>query len=397
MIQKQRFQYLVKQFQQGLLKPEEVQELRAAMEEGDENQLIEEMKEMIEATSSYTVQEDEEKIKEAFNRIINIDTRTIPERKKTGKIRRLKMARWVAAASIIVLAGIGSYLFFLTTSPSKPNAGVQGSTDIVAPETNRAMITLVDGSKVYLDSANNGQLAKQGNIKLVKLTNGQIAYQTVDGQVVHELQYNTLTNPRGSKVIDMQLSDGSRVWLNAGSSVTYPVAFAGDERKVELTGEGYFEVAKDPSKKFIVTAGGTVTEVLGTHFNVRAYHDESGARVTLLEGSVAVKAKGSALKIRPGEQALVISTGITRSQADLDQVMAWKNGYFNFDGMNLKEVMSELERWYDIKVINTGKGQTMTFGGNINRNISLNDVLLILEKSGLRFNWDPVKHELTVF
>ncbi len=164
-----------------------------------------------------------------------------------------KMIKRIAvAASILLVVGLGSYFLFL---PKKEYVIplTADTKDIIAPATNRATIRLTDGRTVYLDSAANGELVQQGNIKLVKLANGQIAYQTASDETVKEIQYNTLSNPRGSKVIDMTLADGSRVWLNAGSSVTYPVAFISNERKVSITGEAYFEVAHDARKPFFVT------------------------------------------------------------------------------------------------------------------------------------------------
>ncbi len=314
--------------------------------------------------------------------------------KKTAKIKSTKSGWWAVAASILILLSLGVYFFI----NSKPNTAIAIRTleNISAPTTNRAMITLADGNKVFLDSARNGKIAQVGNIKLIKLANGQIAYETADGKVLKELQYNTLTNPEGSQVIDMQLSDGSHVWLNAGSSITYPVAFVGGDRKVELRGEGYFEVAKDASKRFIVAANTTTTEVLGTHFNVNAYGYEL-TKVTLLEGSVVVKNKNTFMPVSPGDQARITPAGMSRVQANVDQVIAWKESLFNFDEMNLKEVMEELGRWYQIRVAYEGNIQRIIFGGSISRTIDLEDILNILKKSGLRIHWDAVKRELKVY
>lgn len=291
-----------------------------------------------------------------------------------------------AAASIIVLLGLGIYFYTSFNKKELPIA-VNTPIDIEAPATNRAMITLADGSRVFLDSVNNGQLAQLGNIKLVKLAGGQIAYQTADGQILKELQHNTLTNPRGSKVIDMQLSDGTRVWLNAGSSITYPVAFVGGDRKVELKGEGYFEVAKDPAKKFIVTANGTTTEVLGTHFNVNAYNDEGVTKVTLLEGLVKVAGgNGPQVMIKPGQQAKITGSQkpVISNFVDLDRVIAWKNGYFSFDDLTFDEIMSEIERWYDVNIVYNGEVPAVKIGGDINRSTSLEGTIQVLEYHGIK-------------
>ena len=265
-----------------------------------------------------------------------------------------------------------------------------------APETNKAMITLANGQKVYLDSAVNGTLAMQGNVKLVKLANGQIAYQTASGETINEIKYNTLTNPRGSKVIDMTLADGSQVWLNAGSSVTYPVAFVGNERRVAITGEAYFEVAHNTAMPFKVSKGEMEVTVLGTHFNVNAYDDESDIKVTLLEGSVKVikgPSTGSGLQtvLKPGQQAQVTNEVKVVNDADLEQVMAWKNGLFNMKGTDLAALMRQVARWYDVQVSYEGPQQQKSFGGSINRDVDLSDVLKALEQYGIHFRMEKGK------
>ncbi|MBO9620392.1 MAG: FecR domain-containing protein [Niabella sp.] len=303
---------------------------------------------------------------------------------------RMRSAYWIAAA--VAMFAILGILFYSVPKKkaSIPNIANQTPNNIPAPATNRAMITLSNGRQVFLDSAGNGPLAATGNIKLVKLANGQIAYQATDGTPdndadLKQLQYNTLTNPNGSKVIDVQLSDGSRVWLNAGSSVTYPVAFVGKERKVELNGEGYFEVAKNPFKKFVVTANGTTTEVLGTHFNINAYSDGRAVTTTLLEGSVKIgmqKDAPAALYIKPGQQAIVFEKNIkVISGVDVNGVIAWKNGLFEFKEADIKTIMDQLSRWYDLEVIYKGT-INKHFGGTISRELPASDVFKMLELTG---------------
>jgi ferric-dicitrate binding protein FerR (iron transport regulator) len=192
----------------------------------------------------------------------------------------------------------------------------------------------------------------------------------------------------------MTLSDGSRVWLNAGSSITYPVAFVGNERKVQINGEGYFEVAHNADKPFVVSKGDVSVTVLGTHFNVNAYDDESDVRVTLLEGSVEVKSKvgsGKSKVIKPGEQAKVISNGqLTISKdVDLDEVMAWKNQQFIFERLDLASIMRQLSRWYDIEVNYEGKMPSNKFSGIISRTRNISAVLEMLKGTGdLQFKVD---------
>jgi ferric-dicitrate binding protein FerR (iron transport regulator) len=305
--------------------------------------------------------------------------------KPVHRVHFMKSARWWAAASIILAVGLGGY-FLIFDRPANQQEIVnidEPVRDVKAPETNRAMVTLSDGRTVPLDSLSNGLLAQQGNVQLVKLADGQIAYQPASGEITTEIKYNTLFNPRGSKVIDMQLSDGSHIWLNAGSSVTYPVAFAGSERKVSITGEAYFEVAHDGSKPFYVTKGDLEVRVLGTHFNVNAYDNENDIKVTLLEGSVRVSDGGASALLQPNQQAIVQQGNVAINKTvDVEQVMAWKNGVFVFDGYaGIDAIMRQIERWYDVKVVYAGKVNTL-FGGSVPRSANVSRVLKMLETTG---------------
>jgi len=313
-----------------------------------------------------------------------------------GIVRRIIFWRRIAvAASILLVLGLGSYLIFFNKT-EKPIEVVKTDlpNDVKAPETNRAMITLANGSTVYLDSAANGALAVQGNINLIKTADGKIVYSPEDGKTESPKEvFNTLTNPRGSKVIDMTLADGSHVWLNAGSSVTYPIAFVGSERKVTITGEAYFEVAHNAAMPFKVNKGEIEVTVLGTHFNINAYEDEADIKVTLLEGSVRVGRGESGVVsrkevvIKPGQQAVAMSNGqlAISNAVDTEQVMAWKNGLFSFDKADLQTVMRELARWYDIEVVYEKNIPVQRFWGSIQRTLPLSKVLLFLEKSEVHF------------
>ncbi len=288
----------------------------------------------------------------------------------------------LSAAAAVIAAIIGSYLmFFSRTNKQQEIVKVpEQSKDVKAPETNRAMITLADGRTVYLDSATNGQLAVQGNIKLVKLANGQIAYQTASGEIIKELQYNTLNNPRGSKIINMTLADGSRVWLNTGSSVTFPVAFIGNERKISITGEAYLEVAHNPLLPFIVRKGETSVQVLGTKFNVNAYDDEDDIRVTLLEGSVKISNDQSSLTIKPNQQAVVSGNQmLLNKNVNVEEVMAWKNGLFQFEGANIESIMRQISRWYDVEVVYEMNAKGLHFSGDISREVEASKVFKMLQ------------------
>lgn len=305
-----------------------------------------------------------------------------------GKVIPLGIIRKIAvAASIVLVVGLGGYLVFSKTGKQSniENTDISGFHDVKAPETNRATITMANGQKVYLDSVANGSLAQVGNIKLVKLADGQIAYQTTTGELLKEIEYNTLFNPRGSKVIDMTLADGSKVWLNAGSSITYPVVFIGDERKVEIDGEAYFEIAHNSEMPFKVTKGEMQVQVLGTHFNVNAYGDESAINVTLLEGSVNVSKGLMTEQLKPGDQAQIKNDITVVKDVDVDLIMAWKNGLFSFRGTSIEEMLRQIARWYDVDVKYEGEIPEKRFGGKIHRDANISQVLKILEESGVQY------------
>jgi transmembrane sensor len=319
---------------------------------------------------------------------------------------RRPVFRWAAAAVVVFSLGVAAYWFLNNNKPAGTGGAVATTTmqDVPAPQSNRATITLANGQTVYLDSAGNGSLATQGNVQVVKLADGQIAYKGS----ANELVYNTLTNPKGSRVIDMTLSDGSRIWLNAGSSITYPVTFVGNERNVEIKGEVYFEVAHNASKPFRVRHNDMEVKVLGTHFNMNAYEDEPEVKVTLLEGSVKVQqsAIGPAPKreqlakdndyaavLKPGEQAVLAVKSprhdghalTIHHSPNLEQVMAWKNGLFSFTGADLSTVMRQLSRWYDIQVKYEGQIPTRKFSGEITHDLTLSQLMNGLQSLGIKF------------
>jgi len=251
-------------------------------------------------------------------------------------------------------------------------------------------LTLQDGSKIVLNDVKDGTLAQQGNTKVVKLATGQLVYDKT-GTASAKVLYNTMTTPRGGQY-KLTLPDGTEVWLNAASSITYPTAFAGNERDVSITGEAYFEVAKDKSKPFHVTSGNQTIEVLGTHFNVMAYADEDAIKTTLLEGSVKITENNEAQILKPGEQATVDKNGgLKISVADIDDALAWKNGYFKFNRVNIKYIMRQLARWYDVDLVYEGSVPHDEFVGKIGRGENIEDVLHILELDHVHFKIEDKK------
>lgn len=296
-------------------------------------------------------------------------------------VRMIWIRRLAVAAVLLTVFSLAGYWLYRQHQPQKDIPAVAVKTnDVPAPVSSRATLRLADGRLIYLDSSANGIVASQGDARIVKSADGQIGYH-VDGNAGRTMMYNTLTNPRGSKVIDMTLGDGSRVWLNAGSSVTFPVVFAGNDRQVSVTGEAYFEVAHDKTKPFLVAAGETITEVLGTHFNVNAYDDEEAVKVTLLEGSVNVKRRSVIVQLQPGEQALAGDPSIKTLHPHLEEVMAWKNGMFSFKNAGIRTIMRQVEKWYDVQVRYEGDSDE-TFHVEMSRNTAASSVFKILQETG---------------
>jgi transmembrane sensor len=303
-------------------------------------------------------------------------------------IRAWKYWGWAAAALLVITAGW--YLF--NKNQQRPATDTLATTtEIKAPQHNRAMITLADGQRIYLDSTANGVLLKQGATQLIKTADGQIHYQQ-QGTAASEPVINTLYNPRGSRIINMELTDGTKVWLNAGSSLSYPVVFTGAERKVTIAGEAYFEVAHNPQKPFIVNVNQKEeVTVLGTHFNINAYDDENAIRTTLLQGSVkagrrqTAEGRQESVVLKPGEQAVLpeIHSPLTIDHSpNLEQVLAWKNGRFVFgDKVDIATIMRQVARWYDLDVELQGNFN-QHLGGSISREASAEEVFKVLEATG---------------
>jgi transmembrane sensor len=322
--------------------------------------------------------------------------------------RRRMIFRWMAAAVMVALVGTGAWWLFQNRPTSvAPVAQTTKPADIAAPVGNRATITLAGGRQVYLDSAGNGELAQEGNAQVVKEANGQVAYK-VENITNRALLFNTLSNPRGSQVVNLTLSDGTRVWLNAESSLRYPVIFTGADRTVEVNGEAYFEVKKNPDQPFIVEVeNGAKIEVLGTAFNVNAYPDEPDFKTTLLEGSVRVaEASSRSVILKPGQQAQMVGlkTGNARpgvgqisvlDSVDTEAVMAWRNGRFAFNDADLPTVMRQLTRWYDIDVTYEGNIPKREFNGKIGKSLTLDQLLKVLTTT-TRFHYSIEGNKLTI-
>ena len=302
-----------------------------------------------------------------------------------------RSAKWVWAAACTVLVALTGIYYARqhrkeqVTTAKKEEKVVPG---VAVPGKNGAILTLADGSTIALDSVGNGKIASQNGTD-VFIRQGKLAYAAaVESPGV--VMYNTLSTPKGRQY-HIQLPDGTEVWLNAASSIHYPTVFNGAERVVDITGEAYFEVAKDAARPFKVKIGqGAEIDVLGTHFNINAYSNEPAITTTLLEGSVRFNDQ----LLRPGQQTQFdqASRELTvQNDVETGQVVAWKNGRFDFNDMGLKQTMHQLERWYDIDVVYEKDIPDIRFYGKMTKNIPLSDLLIILEKSKVHFQMEGRK------
>ncbi len=271
----------------------------------------------------------------------------------------------------------------------------------VAPGRNGAILTLADGSKLLLDSLGNGTIAVENGTR-IRLEDGRITYGK--GNNASDIRYNTMSTPNGRQ-FTVVLPDGTKVWLNAASSLRYPTMFTGTERKVEVNGEAYFEVAKNASMPFrAVVNNSTVIEVLGTAFNISSYSDDKEIKATLVEGAVRVitdnnaESRINSVVLKPGQQAKITAAENSRgaltvmNNVDIGKVIAWKNGLFNFNGVKLEDAMQQLARWYDIQIIYEKNIPDIQFFGEVSRDVSLAGLLKGLEGAGVNFRIEEEKN-----
>lgn len=355
---------------------------RLLNEQPDETALNEELRQLWQSAKTATpliaAADWDQKIQEAKQKLAaTIQTKEQPV------IGRFARYRWVAAAAVLLL--IVSSVFLLTNQKEKStavakNTQTQPRQDRL-PGGDRAILTLADGSSIVLDSAGNGMLAHQGATEIIKKEDGQLLYNS-SGTATDAVAYNLLQTPRGGQY-KITLPDGSKVWLNAASSLKYPVVFSGKERRVEITGEAYFEIAKDALRPFKVQVNQMEVEVLGTHFNINSYTDEETVRTTLLEGRVKITTASDNKFLQPGQQAQLKPSGNMKivNDVNLEETVAWKDGNFQFENSDIKSVMRQLSRWYDVEVSYQGNISKHFIGG-ISRNVKLSQVLSMLQQTG---------------
>ncbi|MBO9632970.1 MAG: FecR domain-containing protein [Chitinophagaceae bacterium] len=298
------------------------------------------------------------------------------------------MRRWGwAAAAVLITMVAGTYLWFskpLSPGPAKTQQEMAINT---APGKKGALLTLADGSQLVLDSAGNGVIAQQPGAD-ISLQKDQLHYQQQDNKTSNAgTAFNTVSTPRGRQY-HVTLPDGTRVWLNAASSLHFPVQFPEQERTVTLTGEAYFEVAANTKAPFKVMGGNQEVTVLGTHFNISAYDDEAAVKTTLLEGRIKVSPLSNPTLSRilqPGQQSIVQPGQLNVStNADLQDVISWKNGQLSMKNLDVKALMRQISRWYDVDVVYEGPLTERHFGGIIDQSIYLSNIIEVLEAGGIR-------------
>ena len=359
------------------LTPEEQGELNAWLEADPSHQMVYDGLREGDAQQSAIDFMNSLSVDAAWNKVSAVSeiSQSAPVVKNVSSFR--KRFAWAAAAVLV------ASFFIWRTNMDQPVKSSAAPVEIL-PGGTKATLTLADGNIISLDAVPNGDIAAEGNVQVIKM-DGTLQYNGDNDNA--DITYNTIQTPRGGKY-QLVLSDGSVVWLNAASSLRFPVVFKGKERQVELMGEAYFEVKKGEKPFKVSLQNGSRIEVKGTAFNVNAYQDEDLLRTTLLEGKINFMMMGKTQALLPGQQIRVayeqphmqVIDGV-----DVEQEVAWKNDLFIFKGMDVKSIMREISRWYDIDVVYKGKFNPETFSGIVSRKTNLSQVLKIMEEGGVRF------------
>jgi transmembrane sensor len=372
-----RINYLLQQFTTGQLNQAEKQEL-LALAEGNSSLITDEIVKMIINEEGNANEVIDKKWKPVLNKILAVD-------KPARTPRKILMSRlrWAAAAVVFVVFSFTSYI-----SLTKKKEHVF-ATDVL-PGKNKAVLTLADGKKISLSDAMNGDIAKEAGFSITKTADGQLVYNIAESKNTEDTRLNTISTPNGGEW-QIRLPDGSTVWLNAASSIQYPLNIGtAKQRVVKLDGEAYFEVAKNKAHPFIVETDNQSVEVLGTHFNINSYHDEIVTKTTLLEGSVRVlhPSTNQSEILKPGEQSIVSISGIDVKGVDVDEAIAWKNGYFMFNNEKQESILRKVARWYNVEIEYADPAaKEVMYYGTVSRFEKISKVLTKFEQTGeVRFD-----------
>ena len=349
-----------------------------------EQALLEEYYKRLEASGATELSPQEEDLLKAAmylnirNRVETIPASVIP-------MRRRIFIRTAAVAAILLLLVIGYRMFMNTYTDKgagKPVAQKDPSSPLdLPPGKDAAILTFDNGKQIILDST-TGTISKQDGATIIN-TNGLVTYSSTNK---NEIAWHTIATARGNQY-QLVLSDGSKVFLNSASSLRFPSSFTGSTREVELTsGEAYFDIAKDAAMPFHVKTREMTVEVTGTHFNINAYSDEGPVATTLVEGKVSVHREAESVNIKPGQQAVFSNNNFLITKPDINKVIAWRTGFFDFDKMEIPAIMRQISRWYDVDVVYEGKITTEKFGGRISKQLPLSQVLKLLEENDVRFS-----------
>ncbi|KQM78868.1 hypothetical protein ASE74_12985 [Pedobacter sp. Leaf216] len=372
-----RINYLLQQFASGKINQAEKQEL-LALAEGNASLISDEIVKMIIAEEENADQVIDKKWNPILNKILKVDKPAPAPRKIL-----YNSLKWAAAAVVFIVFSLTTYV---TLHKKKEHVF---ATD-VPPGNNKAILTLANGKKISLSDAMNGNIAKEAGFSITKTKDGQLVYNIAESNDIEDARLNTISTPNGGEW-QIRLPDGSIVWLNAASSIQYSLNIgAAKQRIVKLDGEAYFEVAKNAAHPFIVETDKQSVEVLGTHFNINSYHDEIVTRTTLLEGSVRVS-QGSTKQseiLKPGEQSILSNAGFDVKDVDVDEAIAWKNGYFMFNNEKQESILRKVARWYnvDIEYADPAAKEVMYYG-TVSRFEKISKVLTKFEQTGeVRFD-----------
>lgn len=377
------YKNLFQRYLEDAISFEEYQKLREwALDSNNEEELGEIIKLALDKRTTLTGEFSEIHIDLIYQELLNRkELITIKEHSITNTPRsHFQRTAWVRyAALLLIIAGTAAIIFQLSQSQKEKmlvnNAKQQKD---ILPGGNKAILTLADGSSILLDSASNGNIAREGNTQIVKRTNGEIVYSAT-GEKNSKVLLNTMSTPKGGQY-QLILPDGTKVWLNTASSITYPVSFVGKERAVRITGEVYIDVAVDKQRAFRVELNNKlIIHVLGTSFNVNAYEDEQSVKTTLVEGALRITTGTQTVLLKPGQQAAFNSEVRIIPSVPIEHVTAWKRGLFNFEGATVEELLRQVARWYDLEIVYKNAVPIQEFQGDLGRDLSLAQLLKVLK------------------